>query len=352
MSSLLDTAVTVVDRLWPWFVLLGTVLLVLVAWRVLWRLQAKHHEADSHGKTKVLVAIVASLALGFGGFYLFNDFEAGAREKTHDTMVKKLNLTIGEGDYLEAVKVAASKPTAIGTNEQKIAVANQTLAAIAAGTSQANPILEQENLTAGIEGLAAARKDLHDAQVKIRQLTPNHLLWLRMEPLLEEHRDEEARALLLQALDATTVTQAIPAQGDDRPCERDTEARCNSPFVPMEIEYRSPDSHGILGQVPVAEAGPAAFANQEEFNAQRDQFFRWFVTPGVTGLFLAPFAFVGGHLLAKAYEPSSSVGFKKYPGKSAGWFLLLGAFGIFAIPFGAWVLRDLHKRTIEGQIAL
>ncbi len=76
------------------------------------------------------------------------------------------------------------------------------------------------------------------------------------------------------------------------------------------------------------------------------------VFPGFVGLLYAPLVFTLGNVLKHAYEQSETVGFKVYPGASAGWFLLLGAFGIPALPFAAWVMKDISERSVEGQIAL
>ena len=551
MSSPLDTGLAALDRIWPWYVLLGTILLVVVAWRVLWRLQARHHEAEPRGKAKVVVAIALSLLVGFGGYYEIAKFQESAREGMHTTFVNHLNLTIGEGDYLELGGKTISKRefTLAVTIPNKLAEINGTIVALdvkilgltngmatakdpvkqAANLASAQKSLDDNRTTLKetVDGLHQAQADLAAAHVIVRLLTPNHYLFKTIEPMLARHDDEAAHPLVLGALDDATVAATIPvgqefqyvnltvleydytqavallatlqasipglrsaldeanatmadqnavhdaavaaakpygnttnqsdaailarhhldlasmslsdaksAQGaalgnltvalagikkttaqipqleaghavyqayhlklaagdlagaaayvkdplpasDPRlrmsvlnPCKRDGDGFCNVGSdglpIPGAIEHNYFDAH-LVRQVPVAEAGPAAFEDQVKFNAQMEQELNWLVYPGITGLFLAPFAFVGGHILNKAFAASTSVGFRKYPGKAAGFFLLIMAgvgvlvtqlphmappldiFGLFAIPFGAWVLRDLSQRSVEGQIAL
>ncbi|HEX2065739.1 MAG TPA: hypothetical protein VHI93_02905, partial [Candidatus Thermoplasmatota archaeon] len=162
---------------------------------------------------------------------------------------------------------------------------------------------------------------------------------------IQQARLDEANA----ALDPARIgTLGLPA---DVVCQRNPETGACASSQPAAIQHSYRDVH-TLTDVPVARGVPEAYHHKEQYRAQMQSTLAWFVYPGVTGLFLAPFAFAGGSILNAAFEPSATVGYKPYPGKSAGFFLLLGAFGLFAIPFAAWTLRDLHKRSLEGQIAL
>ncbi|MES2154056.1 MAG: hypothetical protein V4510_02885 [bacterium] len=370
MSSLLDTVASAVDRSWPWFVALGTFVLVVVAIRTLWRMQARHHVAEPRGKAKVIVAIVASLLLGFGGYYEFAKWQDASHEGMHDTLITALNKTIGEGKYLDNAHTIEKRPGTIASAIVKLEGYNATLAGMAP-TDPAYPDAMANKTTTWL-ALNQSRTDLRDAQVQLRMLTPNHILWHKVLPLLLDHRDDEAEDVIVRSVSTATITDPDvlgPLGGDDSPCARDAQGHCSLPLQPAIIVNSYVDLHG--NQVPYSLDGPRVFENQREFNAQMDLHLRWFVYPGLTGLFLAPFAFTGGHILNKSYEPSTTVGFKKYPGKAAGFFLLamagagmlsiptplfkappLDMFGIFAIPFAAWVLRDLHTRSLEGQIAL
>jgi hypothetical protein len=354
MSSFLGGSGTPAELVWSVYVLVGTLVLVFVGWRVVTRLASRHRDADPRAGTKALVATVLALLLGIGGFALLAGFEAKSETGIHTTFVKAVNQTVGEGDYLENTKTVANKPEAIRIQQTKLAEAQ---AAYAADPSPAN-LDARDQLS---KALNQTRIDLATAQANVRLLTPNHLVWLQAQPHLAvgtDAEDEKAREILDAALDPARIGTVIPAaQACARvPLGTDLDAlarsgNCDASGKTVAITHEYRDLH-TLSQVPVAQGVPEAFEHKEEFRSQMQSMLAWFVYPCITGLFMAPFAFAGGSILNAAYEPSDTVGFKPYPGKAAGFFLLLGAFGLFAIPFAAWTLRDLSKRSVEGQINL
>ncbi|HUR61828.1 MAG TPA: hypothetical protein VM286_05625 [Candidatus Thermoplasmatota archaeon] len=345
MSSFLGGSGTPAELVWSVYVLLGTLLLVFAGWRVVGRLASRHRDADPRAPTKALVALVAALVLGIGGFLLLAQFEARSEQGIHTTFVKAVNQTVGEGDYIENMKTAASKPEAIRIQQTKLAEAN---AAYAADPSPANRDTRDQLAKA----VNQTRDDLAKAQANLLLLAPNHQVWLLVQPHLAagtDAEDEKARAILDKALDPAQVA-GLPGMGN-LACTRDkATGQCTS-NTPVAITHTFRDLH-TLSDVPVAQGVPEAYEHKHEYRAQMQSMLAWFVYPGITGLFMAPFAFAGGSILNAAYEPSDTVGFKPYPGKAAGWFLVLGAFGLFAIPFAAWTLRDLSRRSAEGQINL
>jgi len=357
MTSFLGGSGTLAELVWSLFVLVGTIVLFFVGWRVVSRLAQRHAEADPRARSKAVAAVLVSLLLGVGGFVMLANFEAKSEVGLHTTFVKALNQTVGEGDYLEAYKSTFSKPLALGIQQGKLAAAKAALAANPDNASAAKDIV---TFSAAIN---QTNLELATAQATLRILAANHAVWQLVQPhlLANTHAgDEQARGILDAALDPTRITTILPA---DVACQRDASTLAKQPQLagfcivtdgqtqPAAIEHSFRDLH-TLQQVPVAEGVPEAYTHLDQFRAQMRSTLSWFVYPGITGLFLAPFAVAGGSILNAAYEPSATVGFKPYPGKAAGLFLLLGAFGVFAIPFGAWTLRDLHKRSLEGQIAL
>ncbi|MEA3204131.1 MAG: hypothetical protein QOI63_1811 [Thermoplasmata archaeon] len=346
MTSFLGGSGSPAELAWSLVVLAGTAALFLVGWRTVARLARRHREADPRAGAKALAAGVAGLLLGVGGFVLLADFEAQSEVGIHQTFVKAINQTVGEGDYLDNLKVSLSKPGAIAIQEAKLAAAQAELARDPGNASA------QKDRASFSDALNQTRKDLAAAQLNVQLLTANHRVWMLAAPHLAAGTDAEdakAKDILEAALDAGRIgTLGLPA---DAVCQRDTKTGACASRQPAAIVHSYRDLH-TLSDVPVAEGIPAAYEHKAEFRAQMQTTLSWFVYPGLTGLFLAPFAFAGGSILNAAFEPSGTVGFKPYPGKAAGFFLLLGAFGLFAIPFGAWTLRDLHKRSVEGQIAL
>jgi hypothetical protein len=330
-----------VDLAWTAYVVLGTVVLVAVGIKVLGQLRRRHAGDDPRAGAKVTVAILFSLALGLGGFLAIASFQASADAGMRSTFIEALRSGVGEGEYQEMVASAQKKSAeTLPALERRLAQANATLAESGNATN-----LEARNTL--WSGVNQTRKDIADAQTRVRALAANHAVWLKVEPLLLAGRDAEARAILEDAMTAERVAQHVPP---DVACARDPQGNCVQPMQVAGIAYVSKDAH--LHDVELPVAVEAAYHHLEEFQHQMDGQLRYLVYPGVTGLFLAPFAFAGGSILRRAYVPSDSVGFRPYPGQAAGWFLLLGAFGVFAIPFGAWVLRDLGRRSAEGQIAL
>jgi len=102
----------------------------------------------------------------------------------------------------------------------------------------------------------------------------------------------------------------------------------------------------------MAESVDRAFSVLTDSRGDLDQVYLYLFLPGLAGVFFAPLVFAMGSTLKLAWEQSASVGFKPYPSRAMGWFLLLGGFGIPALFFAAWTFQDMHVRRLEGQIAL
>ncbi len=343
MSSFLESSGPAVDQAWSWFVVVATLVLLVAGWRVLGKLVQRHKGVDKRAGTKRLIAFGAALALGAGGYLAISGFEAAAKEGMHTTFIGALNVTVGESDYKDALKTVTDKPALIV--KQQAGLANAT------ALYEASPT--PENLKARNElstALNLSRDDLAKGRVNLLKLTPNHILWQTVLPMLKAHQDEQAYATLNLALDPTTVDQVIPG---GLACARDDDTgQCTSnPPAPAAVHHTYRDTH-TLKDVGMDQAIPEAWEHQIEFNQQMQTQMRWFVYPNLAGLVMAPFAFMGGSILGRVFVPSDTVGFKRYPGKAAGFFLLLGGGAVFAIPFAAWLLRDLNVRSKEGQISL
>jgi hypothetical protein len=418
--------------LWLILIVVGGLALFLAGALVVARLARRHADDDPRAHAKVLAAVAFAILLGVAGVASAWQFEQDSRDGIHDTLVNALNVTIGDGDYWGSIQTVAKRlghpsewPASIGPGIQdvrpeieaylanhpevkgsvptiiipKLRTLNATLDAYFAEhpdqneTSRGLPAFVAENLTTRAETLKA----LHTAYTEalsgcptppatfplgvacIRTLGPNHAVWLQVEPLLLEGRDAEAEAIIDKATSAATITELLgpvndaTAAGKATPCARGKDGFCTRPLAVSELKHAFYETHE-LRNVPFTEGGPAAFDHQREYRHQMELHLAFLVHPGLVGLVMAPFAFAGGSILRRAHVPSDTVGFKPYPGKAAGWFLLLiglntpimvalgklgvtlplilDVFAILAIPFAAWVLRDLAKRSAEGQIAL
>lgn len=375
---------------WVLFLVLGTVAVFAAGVWVLSRLASRHASDDPGARAKMVSAIAFSLLLGVAGAWVLQGYQKEGEVGTHDTFIAALNKTIGESDYLEAAKVIPTKQRTIDNIIlPNLAQYNATIAAYLQEHPEAAGAIANKTLTGlppevaeavtkrseSLLALTVAKKDSDTARITLRKLGPNHALWLKVEPLLRENRDHEVEEMVMKALDPTRVTEVLPMNeatvaNDQAPCVRDAATGlCTQPLAPKAIEHAFYDAHE-LRNIPVSEGAPAAFEHQREFNHQMDAQLKIFAYPAITGLVMAPFAFAGGSILRRAFVPSDTVGFKPYPGKSAGFFLLfmglfsplmilglgmpptLDLFALFAIPFAAWVLYDMHKRSLEGQISL
>jgi hypothetical protein len=356
--------------LWVLYMILGSLLVLLAGAWVLFGIARRHRADDERAAAKAAAGIVFALLLGGAGYYGVAAFQASATVGMHDTLYNTLNRTIGEPEYQDALLTISKRTQTIAAHQQNLTTLNARLDAYVA----ANPEHAEAVATSKVSGLpqevqddVAARdrrivlfetavKELAAAQATSLARTPNHLLWQQVSALLRENRDAEAEAMVAKAIRDDTVTEVIPATAETiasgaAPCVRErATGKCVLPFQPKAVEATHVDGHGHL--VKLADGGPAAFEDQRKFGQQMDVQLKLFVYSSLTGLLMAPIVFAGGSILRSAYVPSDTVGFKPYPSKSGGWFLLLGAFGVVAIPFAAWAVRDLHKRSIEGQIAL
>lgn len=177
--------------------------------------------------------------------------------------------------------------------------------------------------------LAQARKERLDALGRLHgdkfhappyeALELNHAFYLRLKPLIQAQDVEGVQALMEDA---------------------HTDQRST---LPGDLYVTMPDFH---------EGSAISFARLARDVPDFEMVTLWFVFPSLVGLLFAPLVFGIGNVVRKAWVPSDSVGYKPYPYVSGGLFLLLGGFGIPAFYFAAWTLRDLERRSVEGQIAL
>jgi hypothetical protein len=272
-----------------------TVLLFPLFWARALGLARRHKDADAMGAAKVGLAIVLSIAILAGGAFVLVGFQAKAE---HTMYVKSLDArvsaAVGESLYQENVAAVEAADTALPIIERNLANA-----------TAANDTAKAEELQTALDSTRDARAK---AAANVALYTPNHELYGRLVPVIADQDDGRIRSMLA-------------ADPLEQPADMD--ANVDSALA---VKDRS---------------------------VKDMQTFMWiFVWPSLFGAFLAPVVFAVGSILGKAFEPSDTVGYKKYPGAAAGWFLLFGAFGVPSIPFAAWTYLDFEARSREGQIAL
>lgn len=330
---------------WIVYVLASSAVLYVFGARVLSGLAQRHKDVDPAAPRRMVVALVAGLVLGGGGWVLFDGVERGGADGIHASFSRDLSTAVGETAYQDALSVTNDKPGTILIQESKLAEAEAALASLAPGTEEHTKAAEKRD---GIQSaLALSREELAKAHLTVARLTPNHDAWGILAPRLDARDIAGLEALLHDLLEDALVTDHLPAHVA---CVRGPDATCQSPLVAQRLQHTSKDAH--LHDVPIEEAVEGAFHVRSSSLDQMSMQLWIFVYPGITGLLIAPMIFAGGRILSHAFVPSDTVGFRKYPGKSMGWFLILGAFGVLATPFAGWALWDLSRRSREGQIAL
>ncbi len=272
---------------------LVSAILFPLLWVRSWRFAQKHQNADPRATTKVLVAIGASLVLGAGGALMLVNMENAAHDGYYVELEARVAAATGETAYQDAIAARDAAAAQMTLAQGKIAEAR------AAGDTG-----EEEKWQA-IYAEATGKKA--DADALIAELTPNHELFLRARAEIRDRDDAAAKQILF----TTTVD-----------------------YPKMQDKSRW------------------AFNLKDDAVSDLDQVLLWMLYPSVLGAFFAPLAFALGSILHQTWEPSETVGFKPYPSQSAGWFLLLGAFGVPSLFFAAWVFTDIEQRSIEGQINL
>ncbi len=269
--------------------LVATIVFPLL-WLQAFRLARRHVGDDARAPLKVGVAIVLGLGIIGAGAYGILVFQADAQAGMYDSLQVRLASAVGEAEYQEALTA--------------IAVADGALPKIEANLANATSDAKRAELEAARDATLKARDD---AVAKVALLGPNHLLFGRIEQAVADQDDARIRALFAEA-----------------------------PAYPKDSAVRA----------------DAALAIKDGAAADMQQFSWLFIWPSLVGAFFAPMAFALGSILRKSFKPSDTVGFKPYPGAAAGLFLILGAFGLPAVPFAAWTFNDAMGRSEEGQIAL
>lgn len=268
------------------------VLLFPLFWARSFRLARRHADADPRGVAKVAVAIVVSVAILASGLFVLLAFQADAQHTMYTkSLDQRLSVAVGESDYQTNVAAVEAADVAIPIIERNLANA----------TDEAKKAELQK-------ALDDARTARNKAVAEIGVYSAGHDLYERLVPAIRDEDDQAIRSM-------------VAAEGLEKPADME-------------------------------ENVDAALAIKDRSVADMHLFFWLFLWPSLAGAFLAPVVFATGSILGKAFEPSDTVGYKKYPGAAAGWFLLFGAFGVPSIPFAAWTYLDLEGRSTEGQIAL
>ncbi|HUR24715.1 MAG TPA: hypothetical protein VM327_01725 [Candidatus Thermoplasmatota archaeon] len=293
-----------------------TVLLFPLFWSRSLRLARRHREVDASGVAKVAVAILLSIVILAGGAFALLSFQSKAEHTMYTkSLDRRVSVAVGETVYQENVAATAAADVALPIIEANLANATLKLEK-ARAINRSSPSEESkkavdDNAT-DVAKLQQALTDTRDARTKasanVGLYGPNHALYGRLVPAIRDEDDASIRSMM-----------------DADPLEK-----------PAEMDAHVDD----------------ALALKDRAVADMHRSMWLFVWPSLFGAFLAPVVLAVGSILAKAFVPSDTVGYKPYPGMAAGLFLLFGAFGVPSIPFAAWTYLDFETRSREGQISL
>ncbi len=272
---------------------LFTVLIFPLLWVQSLRFAKAHRDDDAKAVAKVAVGIVASILVAGGGILWLTGFEADSQDGFYDALGATLAAQTGEGDYQAAVEAATIAQTNyLGAQEKRDE-------AEAAGDSDGAQRWQATMDEQEAEMMAQAST--------AQSLAPNHQLFLQVNATLTARDDAAGKALISRS---TAVD----------------------------------DAH--------RERALAAYDLKDEMEGDLALTMNWMMWPSLLGIFYAPVIFAVGNVLQSTWVPSNTVGFKPYPHKAAGWFLLMGAGGVPSPFFAAWAMTDMQARAAEGQIDL
>ncbi len=373
-----------------------------MAWLWAMAIAKKHEDADPKARRKVAAAIVVGvLATGAIGFMLY-DFQEDTRANMYDRMNDKLSQVYGASAFEEQGKNIIAKSNQRDILQRQLDVGNEQLAQYAAegnltayeemagnvATFQANLFIalhdlewatiyqdrlnEENRFYNSIQGhianqdddaLMAAATQRQADQTRGDEALRTNLLDAEkdLQKARSEHEAAQAQVLYYDLLEDVRpltaeeqeLADAAAAELAETSAERDAaEAAASAARAAAtgSIELPVPEDVYRSEKLP----GRTTYHLNIKTSADEDMmvWMNYLLYPGLIGVFYAPLMIALGSVMANAWEPSESVGYKKYPGASLGLFLFFGAFGWPALLFSAWGFWDIDVRSKEGQISL
>ncbi len=373
-----------------------------LAWLWAMGIAKKHEDTDSKARMKVGAAIVAGVVLTAGIGYLLYDFQEDARTGMYERMNDSLKQVTGAAAYEEQGKAIVSKGNQIDILSGQRVVAQTSLDAYLAAGNITGYEETLGNLVVFETNLGLAQMDLAWASTYQARLGQEDAFFRSLQPAVKAQDDDA----ILQATAQREVAKAAPADlagalldaekelqkqavalnearvtvmhyellDDARPLTADEQTM----YEAAQAEHSDVAQKHAEAEAAAAQALAAAQAARFELpvptsvmpfeklterveqhmgiktKAEADMM-DWMVYllyPGLIGVFYAPLFFALGSIMANAWEPSESIGYKKYPAGALAYFLFFGAFGWPSLLFSAWGFWDIDVRSKEGQIAL
>ncbi len=371
-----------------------------LAWLWAMGIAKRHEDTDRNARKKVGAGIVIGLvaAVAVGG--LLYDFQEGARAGMYDTLEGRLAQVYGENAFNDQsvnIEAKTKQVDAIGKN---LIIAQDAFAAAVAADNATAMDAEMAKVIDLSAALDLAKRDLTAAQTYVDRLGEEHRFFEAIHTFIINQDDAGLTAAvnqratvsqpdavlgpaLLEAEKARDSAHKTFDEATNTLLALDLMAQAGITVDPAERQaaesavaaaQASYDDNVTKAQNALAAANAAGFElpvpkevyNSEDIvgktlrridtksDAESDMagIMYFLLFPGLIGVFYAPLFVALGSVMANAWEPSASVGYKKYPGLSLGLFLFFGAFGWPALLFSAWGFWDIDVRSKEGQISL
>ncbi len=371
-----------------------------LAWVWAMGIAKRHEDTDPAARKKVAAGIVIGLVAAAGVGYLLYDFQEDARVGMYESMESRLAQVYGENAYNDQSVNILAKTTQVEAIGKNLVIAQDNLAVALAADNMTAYEIEMTKVVDLSAALDLAERDLAAATVYHARLGEEHRFFEAIHTFIVNQDDaglrqivgqraaisqpddvyapalldaEKARDAAHKALDEATnavlaldlMEQAgMPVDAADRDAAEAALAKAQQDYQPavdaaqdalnaaVAAGYELPVPKGVYDGEGLPGRTNFWLNVKDDAEADMAQVMVLLLFPGVIGVFYAPLFVSLGNVMANAWEPSSSVGYKKYPGLSLALFLFFGAFGWPALLFSAWGFWDIDVRSKEGQIAL
>ncbi len=358
-----------------------------------------HSGSDAKASQKVVVAIIVGLIAAPAIGYMIYDFQEDARTNMYGNLEGRLNQILGNASHADQVTTIGAKQTQVDVLGPNLAAATaEREAALAAGDLEAYEAAVGKEVVL-FANLAIAQRELGNAETYAERLEEEAGFFGSVRDHIAAQDDAAIRAAVAARVAAFTVdsdiTDAFLAAEKDADSAQKAFDQAEADVLALEliaegrpltaeeqmalddaraaedaaaaklVDARAAASQAratFPGELPVPKdvhnwgglimRTDRALEIKDKAEADMMDIMVFLIYPGLIGVFYAPLFVALGSIMANAWEPSETIGYKKYPGLSLALFLFFGAFGWPALLFSAWGFWDIDVRAKEGQIAL
>lgn len=364
----------------------------------------RYLSTDSAARSKVIVAIVAGLVAAPAIGYMIYDFQEESRVNMYSELEVRFNQHLGSAAYNDQVATTGVKATQMGVLGGNLGLAQARMNAAAEAGDVAAYELALADRVALQGSLATATHEHELAQLYTSRLMEENVFFMQLSDSIRGQDDGAMRAAIAARaaafgpgqnadvsaalLDAEKALASARGEADQAAIDvlgialladireltddehvelaaletardetaaklvtaRDTAETTRNAAIAVGLELPVPAN--VFEGEKIVSRSNRDLAIKSKAEIDMANMMNGLIYPGLIGVFYAPLFFALGNIMSRNWEPSESVGFKKYPGASLGLFLFFGAFGWPSLLFSAWGFKDIEERTQTGQINL